>query len=218
MTKFFDLDNTITESKQIISKEMKEKLLSLGETFIVISGASKEQIEKQMDGIPCVVMGQSGNDAPDWMNKLTDKEVKTIWDHLRKVSEFCLVPLDGETVEHRGCQISLSFTGHNAPSEWKKKFDPSKEFRKHVLENVPFRVKGLNVRIAGTTCLDYNRKGCLKGNNLKRYMRLHRLKKKDCIYYGDNLQKGGNDESVIGVMQTVAVKNPNDLMKKLCVE
>ena len=213
---FMDLDGCITESRQIISKEMKAKLLSLPEPFVVISGAEIFRIDKQMDGVPCVKMGQNGNHTLDWYNELTNEEIMEIYKHLEKVSKFCHIPIDAETTHNRGCQISLSFTGHDADIKWKVKFDPEKKYRNHVLKNVPFKSKTLVVRIAGTTCFDYNRKHSLKGDNLKRYMKLHKLKKKDCIYYGDNFTKGGNDESVLGVMKCVRVKNPDDLLKKLC--
>ena len=67
--KFFDLDGCITESRQIISLKMRKKLLSLffkEGMFVVISGAETERIKKQMNGIPCIPMGQNGNAAPDW--------------------------------------------------------------------------------------------------------------------------------------------------------
>jgi HAD superfamily hydrolase (TIGR01484 family) len=213
--KIFDLDGTICESRQIISPEMKKKLLSLNETFVVISGAETKRIKKQMDGVPCIMMGQNGNDTPFWKNTLKVKEVNEIWKHLRQVGEFTGIPLDRETVQNRGCQISLSFTGHDADINWKNKFDPTKKYRNHVLDKVPFISKNLHARVAGTTCLDYNRRKCLKGDNLKRFMRLKRLFADECIYYGDNFQVGGNDASVIGVMPYVEVTGPKDLLTKL---
>lgn len=213
--KFFDLDNTTCESRQIISKKMKEKLLSLKEPFVVISGAEKSRIKYQMDGVPCIIMAQNGNDAPDWQNLLTNREEKEILEHIRKVVKYSKIKMDDKYVHHRGCQISLSITGHDADIEIKKKFDPNKKYRNSVLKYIPFESKTLIVRVAGTTCFDYNKKGNLKGDNLTRYMKLHNLKNKDCVYYGDNFDKGGNDESVIGVMKCVEIKNPKDLLKKL---
>lgn len=213
--KFFDLDNTITESRQVISPEMKEKMLSLSEPFVVISGAERPRIEKQMDGVPCIKMAQNGNDTNDWCNALTSKEIKEIYNHLDKVEILTGCPMDKETVHNRGCQISLSFTGHDAEIGFKKKFDPIKKYRNWVLRMVPFKSNSLIVRVAGTTCFDYNRRNNLKGDNIKRYLKLHKLKKKDCIYYGDAFGKGENDESVLGVIKCVKVKGPQDLCKKL---
>lgn len=212
--KFFDLDGTITESRQVISKKMKKKMLSL-EPFVVISGAETLRIEKQMDGVPCIMMGQNGNHAPEWFNKLTTGESAEIHSHLEKIAIMECLPIDRETTHHRGCQISFSFTGHNADIKWKRKFDPQKKYRNYILNKIPFKSKTLIVRVAGTTCFDYNKKGNLKGDNLKRYMKLHRLKKKDCVYYGDAFGKGENDESVKGVMKCIKVKGPDDLLKRI---
>lgn len=209
------MDGTICESRQVITAKMKEKLESLNEEFVVISGAEIDRIERQMDGVPCIKMGQNGNDSPYWTNKLTDKESVEILNHLEKVTGFTGCPADKETVHHRGCQISFSFTGHEAPLKWKSKFDPKKKYRNFVLKNVPFKSKSLLVRVAGTSCFDYNKKGYLKGDNLKRFMRERGLNPNDCIYYGDNFDKGGNDESVLGVMKCVKVNNPEDLLVKL---
>lgn len=211
--RFFDLDGCITESRQIISSEMKEKLLSLKEPFVVVSGAQVSRIDTQMDGVSCIKMGQNGNDAPDWQNKLTKKETQEIFNHIHKIYPY----FPDDCIQNRGCQMSLSFIGHSADIKDKKKFDPRKKLRYDILKKIPFKSKNLIVRVAGTTCFDYNRKGNLKGDNLKRYMKLHKLNPKDCTYYGDNFTKGGNDESVLGVMKCVKVKGPQDLWKKLKV-
>src|SRR3990167_4546979 len=158
---FLDLDGTICESRQIISSKMKKKLLSLKEPFIVISGAEKKRIKKQMDGVPCIMMGQNGNHAPDWYNKLTNRELVEINRHIDKIPFL----FGDDSIQNRGCQVSVSFTGHNAPIEEKKEFDPNKTFRKMILKKCPFKSKTLTIKIAGTTCFDYNRKGCLKGDN-----------------------------------------------------
>lgn len=210
---FLDMDGTITESREVISKKMKKKLSALKKPFMVVSGAEVSRIEKQMDGVPCLKMGQNGNDAPDWKNELTNAEKNEIRNHIYKFTDHAV--RSAEYIHDRGCQISYSFTGHSAPIEIKRLFDPDKKIRRKVLKILPFKSKTLQVRVAGTTCLDYNRKGNLKGDNLKLYMKLHNLKKKDCVYYGDNFDKGGNDESVLGVMRCVKVKSPDDLYKKL---
>jgi HAD superfamily hydrolase (TIGR01484 family) len=206
-----DMDGTITESRQTISPKMKRKLKSLKQPIIVVSGAEKQRILKQMDGVPCVMMAQNGNDAPNWQNTLTKEEKYEIHEHLSNFTDML-----EDYVHDRGCQISFSWTGHHAPTKVKQDFDPDKKFRNKMLKKYPFKSQTLVVRVAGTTCFDYNKKGNLKGDNLKRYMKLHNLDPKECVYYGDNFDKGGNDESVLGVMRCVKVKSPDDLYKKLC--
>jgi len=207
---FVDMDGTICESRQIISKKMKKLLLTLDEPFVVISGAQISRIETQMDGVPCIKMGQNGNDAPDWKNKLSNKDIREILNHIGKIYPY----FPEDCIQNRGCQISLSFIGHSAGIEDKKKFDPRRKKRHEILKKIAFRSKTLLCRVAGTTCFDYNKKGNLKGDNLTRYMKLHKLDPKDCIYFGDNFTKGGNDESVLGIMKCVKVKDSKDFYTK----
>lgn len=213
---FADMDGTICESHQKITPRVKEKLEKILGDIVVISGAKRERMEFQLDGLKCDILAQNGNDTKDWQNKLSDADILEIHKHIDKLKEW-LKPYDDkiEMVENRGCQISLSFTGHNAPLDYKKKFDPRGKFRQLLLTHHPFKSKRISCKIAGTTCLDYIPKHGTKGDNLKRYMRLHQFKKEDCVYYGDSLFEGGNDESVLEVMKCVEVKNPDDLLTKL---
>ena len=206
---FADMDGTITESKQKISKEMKDVLTKL-DNVVVISGASREQMEFQLDGLTCSIMAQSGNDTYLWKNILTEDETIEIHKHASQVSV-----LKKDMLDHRGCQISLSFVGHNAPLRFKMVLDPTRKIRKEILKKYPFKSKTLTCRIAGTTCFDYTRKDGTKGKNIARWIKEHKLKKKDCIYFGDALFKGGNDETVKGVIHSVQVASPGSLMVKL---
>lgn len=223
---FTDLDGTICESRQKISKEMKKLLSKLD--LIAISGASKEQMKYQLDGLKCEIMAQSGNDTKYWKNKLTHKEKQEILNHINKVviavqrlryfgflNLVHLRRIKPDLIDDRGCQISLSLLGHNAKIEDKKLFDPDNKIRKAVLKEEPFISKTLECRIAGTTCFDYTRKDGTKGTNIARLIKHLKWNKKDCIYFGDKLQKGGNDESVIGVIKCIEVANPSDLMIQL---
>lgn len=208
--KFFDLDNCITKSRQKISPKMKKKLATLGE-FVVISGAGKRQMQYQLDDLDCEILAQSGNNAPGWRNELEPEEKTEILNHINKFGfpvQFLL--------EDRGCQMSYSFVGHQADQIVKDNFDPKQKIRALVLKKFPFVSKTLVVKVAGTTCLDYTKKNGTKGKNIERYIKENHLNKKDCVYYGDALFKGGNDETVLGVIRCIKVKNPDDLYKKLC--
>ena len=48
---FFDLDNTLCETRQKISPAMKKKLDNLKGNYVVISGAEKERMEWQLNGL-----------------------------------------------------------------------------------------------------------------------------------------------------------------------
>jgi phosphomannomutase len=212
---FFDLDGTVCESTQKISQEMKDYLSRL-ESIVIISGAKLDKMEWQLDGLECPLASQNGNSTEYWQNTLSKSEKVEIWAHIKKMTAF-LEQFNGdvEIVQDRGCQISLSFTGHNAPLEYKKRFDPSGEKRRDILDNTPFRSKALKCCIAGTTCLDYIGRKNDKGHNIERYIRQMKWQKEDCLFFGDKLMPGGNDSSVVGVIKTVEVLSPKDLLNKL---
>lgn len=196
-----DMDGTVTESRSIISPKMKKELESLSQDVVIISGAALEQMEKQLDGLKCEVMAQNGNDSLYWQRNLTLLERMKINAHIRQFSTL------DERTEDRGCQVSYSFTGHDAPRNTKVRFDPTQRKRRAILEKHPPPDR-IVVKIAGTTCLDYFGVGCDKGSNIRRLLRKKKWHVKDCLYIGDALYTGGNDETVQGVIPTLQIKSP----------
>ena len=74
---------------------------------------------------------------------------------------------------------------------------------------------------AGTTTYDFILAGRNKGYNIIRLIEQLKWKPEDCIYVGDELAPGKNDESVIGVIPTKSVTGPdetfayvNDILKQ----
>ncbi len=192
-------------------KNFLNKLSNLMD-IVVIGGLDRERLEYQLDGLKCTILAQSGNDTPLWQNKLDREETIEI---IRHLDLFVPTRTGKELVEIRGSQVSYSILGHKADVSYKKTFDPKQKIRQAILKQHPFKSKTLKVTIAGTTCLDYTRKNGDKGHNIARWIKENKLNKKNCIYFGDALFKGGNDESVKGVIRCVSVKNPTDFMNKL---
>lgn len=219
---FFDLDNTLTESKCIISDDMVKAIKKLKGDIIVISGAEKKQIRKQIKPICSLwrlyILAQSGSDCPYWKVKLVKSQKKEVYNHLTKIKNFFphyFENGDDDLLQDRGCQLSFSFIGHNADLQKKKAFDRGGLFRKTVLKTIPFESKTLEVKVGGTTCLDYTNKNGTKGRNIDKFIDYKKWNKEECIYFGDALFEGGNDETVIGVIDTMEVSNPLDLINKL---
>lgn len=206
---FLDLDNTVTESRTPITPEMFNVLEGF-ESLVLVSGASKEQMKYQLRGLKCEVMAQNGNDNSLFNNALKEKDKHEIRAH---VEQFATILND--QLEDRGCQVSYSFVGHHAHLGEKKKFDPDASHRQAILDAFPLGSKRLEVKIGGTTCLDYFLKGCTKGTNISRYIKLKRWKPYECLYVGDALFPCGNDESVVGVIPTFPVRSPIDTLQFL---
>ncbi len=218
---FFDLDNTVTRSRSKISPALKAVLSNTEHDIIIVSGATCAQIAWQVDGVNCYKLGQNGNHAtkPDgnilWEERLSQTDKDTINNHIASIEKTWTVSDVTDLVQDRGCQISYSLLGHNEVLEKKEAFDPHSDVRKDILLKFPFNSKTIDVKIGGTTCLDYTAKGKHKGFYVNRLIQELNWNKDDCIYFGDMLFPGGNDESVIGVIKTQPVENPEDTQAQL---
>jgi HAD superfamily hydrolase (TIGR01484 family) len=217
---FFDMDNTLTRSRTRIEPRMKELLEHTGCDIVVVSGQSSDAIRTQVDGLACYVLGQNGNDAWHtdeqlWYDPLTAQERAEISAHIASTKRSWDVPDENDLVEDRGCSICYSLLGHHAPIELKEAFDPDQVKRLGMLHDHPLNSETVDAKIAGTTTIDYFRKGHNKGFNIARLCEYKDWNLDNCIYFGDALFPGGNDETVIGIIDTVSVKNHEDTYEKL---
>jgi hypothetical protein len=71
------------------------------------------------------------------------------------------------------------------------------------------------VKIGGSTSFDYIHKDRHKGSNVKKIIDHYGWNPEECVYFGDGLYPGGNDEVVIGVIDTIPVENHTDTYGKL---
>ena len=209
MNYFFDLDGTLTESWSEITSKLFDVLNHI-RTKVIISGADERQMRSQLAGLRCSVMSQNGNINDLWKRLLTPEEKAKIHAHIALYSPHLM----NDKVEDRGAQISYSCVGHHSNLDVKKAFDPSREKRREILAKYP-PPEGIEINIAGTTCLDYFPTGLNKAANILRYMELKKWKRRECVYIGDALVPGGNDESMIGVLPTLQVKNWQETHKYL---
>jgi HAD superfamily hydrolase (TIGR01484 family) len=220
---FFDMDMTIAPSRQPILPEMFKLLSETTQDIIIVSGSTIEQIAYQSNNLPAIKLGQNGNHAVArdgselWHIPLETHHRDQILDHISEIVELLEHELnhDWNPIEDRGAQITFSPIGNTAPVELKKHYDPDRKKRESLLAQIPFASEDLLVKIGGSTSLDYIHKDRQKGNNIIKLLDLMGWDKKDCIYYGDGLYPGGNDESVIGVIETVFVENHIDTYEKL---
>lgn len=220
----FDMDGTITPSKSVASPEMLKRLneLSFSKDIVVISGAENTQMHMQLpfSALPkAIFLAQSGNHSPYWRRVFHERDKVEVMRHVKALkTRFAKIFEQAnqmDLLQDRGCQMSFSLLGHNADLALKKEFDPDGEFRQEVLELVPFFSTTLEARIGGTTCIDYTHKNGTKGKNIEALLEHMKWAKEDCVYFGDALFKGGNDETVMGIIDVVQVKDPEDLLEKL---
>jgi hypothetical protein len=218
---FFDLDDTLTPSRAEILPETIPVLRELikDREVIVVSGAQTERIINQVgkefeDKI--WLLAQNGNHAAApggkqlWYDEITDQS--EIINHISKLQTL-LDSINDDMIEHRGCQISFSCVGQHADLALKRKFDPDFSKRRSMLGKFPFDSENYEVRIGGTTNFDYFKKDKHKGTNVRRLAEAHGWDMDHCLYIGDAIFPGGNDEAVIGICDTRLVSGPHETIE-----
>jgi hypothetical protein len=220
---FFDLDKTIAPPRQPIVDEMYALLSSFPHDIVIVSGQDVEKIKWQSNALKSTRLGQNGNHATEhdgtvlWNIPLEDQHREEIHAHIKAI---CAI-LDHEIhhewtpIEDRGSQITFSPIGNTAPIDVKMAYDPNRTKREELLKRIPFVSRELTVKIGGSTSFDYIHKNRHKGTNVQRLITYKGWDPDACIYYGDGLFPGGNDEAVIGVIETVLVTDHNDTLQKL---
>ena len=202
---------------------MYELLTSLPHDIIIVSGQRTDKIAWQSNELPAIRLGQNGNHAVAldstelWYTPLTESERAAIMDHIDQLIALLPEPPKPEytPIEDRGGQITFSPIGNTAPVARKRTYDPDRSKRDALLAAAPFAVDGLTVKIGGSTSLDYIHKDRHKGTNVQRLLEHYGWDPHECVYIGDGLYPGGNDEAVIGIIDTIPVTDHLDTYRIL---
>ncbi|MDR3571822.1 MAG: HAD-IIB family hydrolase [Candidatus Pacebacteria bacterium] len=228
---FFDMDDTLTLSKSAMDVAHVPLFLELcaSHDVIVVSGQDEQNIRRQIpseaDG-RYYLLTQNGNHAIDkngtvmWYEEFSAQQKEAIMAFIKTVHDELALQVKDENdlVEDRGSQISYSLIGHHEEVAKKKAFDPKAEkriqiLREHAAEVDALKQLGVEISAGGTTCFDIILLGRNKGFNVARLIEHEGWKKDESLYVGDALEPGRNDESVIGVIATHAVKDHFDTFR-----
>ena len=232
----FDVDGTIVESTQELGEEFQKIFLTLNNKFslVFISGTNKTELNRmvssKLGSIDHFIISNSGSICDKieskktfnlWKDSLEEKDKEKIKNSLNLVSKkYNLIPITSkeDQILDRGSQITFSILGRNAPLEKKKNYDSDTSKRKSFIQFL--KNNGLNeeydLKIGGTTSIDLTLKGINKEYGLKKFMEINKILKDQIIFFGDQLEEGGNDFPVkkLGI-RTIKVKNPKDCLEKL---
>lgn len=230
----FDVDDTLTESKQPLDEKMGALLgeLSVLVPVAIISGGKLEQLQKQViehvidpvykhfylfptGGAAAFTFNEDGSLVSLYEHKLSDDEVDLIVkESTRIIEESHLLDgktLYGEVIEVRGSGIALSLLGQEAPPEVKKEFDPDQKKRLSLLPLLSAALPQFSIKIGGATTIDISKAGIDKAYGMREFAKLINIPEKDILYVGDALYPGGNDEAVLQTGDMVhSVKNKED--------
>lgn len=234
----FDLDGTLTESKESLDNEMVSLIKKLLDTHnvVIVSGASWKQLQKQVLNrlhVDTALLNRlyflptSGSSMYQmwgkygWIeiygHKFPHKDSARIiqaFEDVLKETKFSPKKIWGKQIEDRESQITFSALGQNAPVEDKEKFDPDFSKRKSIVDSLHKKIFGYEIQISGTTSIDVTLKGINKRYGVDELMKRLHLSKDDVIYVGDSVFKGGDDFAAIELgLEYVQVKNPDETKK-----
>ncbi|MDR2748531.1 MAG: HAD-IIB family hydrolase [Bifidobacteriaceae bacterium] len=236
----FDLDGTLALSKSKVSAFMSQSLSQLLDfaQICIISGGKYEQFEQQLlaylDPLAHLeklhIMPTCGTRYYKWSGKaetldfeqvyarnLTDSEI----DKAVKAIEYEAKRLGlweekswGGKIENRGSQITFSALGQEAPVDQKERWDPNNTKKNKLREAVALHIPNLEVRSGGSTSIDITKKGIDKAYGMKELKKITGIEFRQMLFFGDRLDKEGNDYPVkeLGI-ESIEVNNPDHTLK-----
>ncbi len=225
---FFDLDKTLTRARSVMQADHQEifRALCAKKDVIVVTGGQESQIRTQIPIEPTglyYMLSQQGNYAVDkngsllWHEAVSKEQEQAVRNFVENLKQDLNVPVkdEGDLFENRGSQLAYSILGFHEDVDKKYEYDPDSSKRlallsRHDQELNDLRTIGIEAMPAGTTTIDFILVGKHKGSNINRFLELKQWKKDDCVYVGDALFPGGNDESVIGIIPTHPIKNEGE--------
>jgi phosphomannomutase len=228
----FDIDGTLTPSRQKMTNNMKELLLKLMENnpVYLVTGSN---IEKTMEQVPMDILTrcrevfcESGSDVyyhdSNYEGLLgRESNYDSHWDcpvelrnmlmNLLNDSKFPTTMRTGNHIEIRKSMVNFSIIGRNATTDeryvytlWDKDKSERGMYAKQIEEYFP----ELTATVAGEIGIDIHPKGKDKSQIRKD---IRRWGDKPIVFFGDKTEKGGNDyplaESLEFERDTFHIKN-----------
>ncbi len=234
----FDIDETLTESKEPLTPEMAGLLVRLLERTKVstVSGGKLEIFLSQiyerlpqdanMQNLYCIPTAGAA------LYEYADGAWKSVYEELIEPAEaeHVMAIVDkaaresgtidygqsswGDRIEFRKSSVTLSALGQKAPIDAKKAWDPSMEKRIKLRQVIADALPDYDVKRGGATSIDITKPGINKAYGIRKLSEYLGIPIKDMLYVGDALFPGGNDEVVkeTGIM-TRQVTGPGETAK-----
>lgn len=239
---FFDIDGTLSRSREDVSSEVAELLskLSINSKVAIISGAAVKQFIDQVvskltdeanlkniyllptSGASLVV--RKGNEWEEiYNNAIHESKVAEVEQKIKEAFKKNKVPMPrkvyGERLEYRGSQITFSATGQDSPFEVKSKWDPNHKKREKIVRSLKEDFDDLDIKIGGTNSIDFTLKGIDKSYGITKLCEHLNIEPSECVFVGDAIFDGGNDYSVVKTgIETIITSGPEesvDILKAL---
>jgi phosphomannomutase len=202
----FDVDGTLTPSRQKIDEEFKYFLSNFMDMYptYIVTGSDKsktvEQLGEDLFNKAVMSFNCSGNEI--WVK---DKIIyKSDWTLPYEVEEFILELLNqskfpirtGNHIEKRNGSVNFSIVGRNANMNEREhyiKWDKETSERLRIVNKLMHRFENIDVVVGGETGIDIFDKGKDKSQAIEKI----KVYDKDALYFfGDQIFENGNDYTI----------------------
>tara|TARA_Y100001963_G_scaffold148232_1_gene225774 strand:+ start:344 stop:1099 length:756 start_codon:yes stop_codon:yes gene_type:complete len=219
----FDVDGTLTPSRQKMTKEFKEFFETWAEknTFYLVTGSDLPKLQEQMDYLDVLAQGiftccgnQYWEPDPHTVNTGANiiysnefKPPQTLLTYLGEQLRFSkYFARCGNHIEDRGSMLNFSIVGRDCTLlerenyfEWDNKFNERKTIAKYIRE----QWRDLDAVIGGQISIDIYPKGKDKSqilDHIKQDFAIPFMEAPKYIFIGDRTMEGGNDYPLARLM------------------
>jgi len=202
MNKFiFDVDGTLTPSRQVIDPEFKDffKTFILENKVWLVTGSDYAKTVEQLGADICesvvTVYNCSGNDTYFKGKRVNCKKFeapKELYDLMHGWLQTSSFPLrTGNHIEERMGTINFSIVGRNCTLKERKlyvKHDLENRERESIAYQINLEFPDITATVGGETGIDIYRKGGDKSQILEDFNKNDKI-----FFFGDKMEPGGND-------------------------
>jgi len=229
----FDVDDTITKSCQPMQEETSRVLKQIPVEIAFVTGTDVPELRRMISsglerrhhllantGTHYVIV-EGDLESEILREYLTPEQKEELISAIKELkAKYNLVPLTSEEdqIIDRGSQITFSILGRNAPPDKKYAYDPDKKKRKVLSEYLETLINPemYETTTGGTTSLNITLKGKDKCSALRMFMDLNGFLEDEVLFFGNELQPGGNDYSAIrSGVRCIEVQNPEHTVQIL---
>ena len=227
MNKFiFDVDGTLTPSRQTIDPEFKEffKNFIRSNKVWLVTGSDYAKTVEQLGADICesvvTVYNCSGNDVYFKGKRVNAKVFQApteLYDLMQGWLQGSNFPLrTGNHIEERMGTINFSIVGRNCTLDERKlyiKHDEANRERETIALQINTEFPNVTATVGGETGIDIYRKGCDKSQILEDFNKDDKI-----FFFGDKLEPGGNDwplASKLNKKRCFNVRSWGDTMERL---
>lgn len=202
MNKFiFDVDGTLTPSRQVIDPEFKDffKTFILENKVWLVTGSDYAKTVEQLGADICesvvTVYNCSGNDTYFKGKRVNCKKFEApneLYDLMHGWLQTSSFPIrTGNHIEERMGTINFSIVGRNCTLKERKlyvKHDLENRERESIAYQINLEFPNITATVGGETGIDIYRKGGDKSQILEDFNKNDKI-----FFFGDRMEPGGND-------------------------